>query len=97
MQPRVIRLKDAPQYLGMNKNLFNSLVRPRLTEYRIGIQGIGFDRDALDEWLDNYSLCEENIIKKAFLNKNQMANQHENDLKAEQEFNKAYQSITTKT
>lgn len=52
--PRVIRLKDASRYLGMDKNRFNSEVRPQLTEISVGIQGIGFDRVDLDNWFDEY-------------------------------------------
>jgi len=52
--PRFIRLKDAPHYLGMDRNRFNSLVRPSLICIPIGIQGIAFDRHDLDIWADNY-------------------------------------------
>lgn len=48
IQPKVIRLRDAPAYLGMNKNYFNQQVRPYLTEIPIGEKGIGFDRLELD-------------------------------------------------
>ena len=52
--PRFLRLRDAPIYLGMNRNLFNSEVRPHLTEIPIGTQGIAFDRLDLDAWADQY-------------------------------------------
>jgi hypothetical protein len=52
--PRIIRLRDAPYYLGMDRNRFNAEVRPYLTEIRIGKQGIGFDRLELDAWVDDY-------------------------------------------
>jgi hypothetical protein len=42
--PRFIRLRDAPRYLGMDKNRFNREVRPHVPGIRIGIQGIAFDR-----------------------------------------------------
>jgi hypothetical protein len=51
---RVIRLKDAPRYLGMDIKVFNTQVRPFLTEFPIGIQGVGFDRVDLDEWLSDH-------------------------------------------
>ena len=51
---KVIRLKDASAYLGMDKNRFNAEVRPYLTAIPIGHQGIGFDRLDLDRWLDDY-------------------------------------------
>jgi hypothetical protein len=52
--PRVIRYKDAPGYLGMDRNRFNKEVRPDLVEFPIGKQGIGFDRLDLDAWFDAY-------------------------------------------
>jgi hypothetical protein len=54
MQPRLIRLKHAPGYLGMDRNLFNETVRPYLTTLPIGRQGIAFDRLELDAWADHY-------------------------------------------
>jgi hypothetical protein len=48
--PRFIRLRDAPSYLGMDKNRFNRDVRPRLSAIPIGTQGIAFDRLDLDVW-----------------------------------------------
>jgi hypothetical protein len=52
--PRIIRFRDAPGYLGMDRNRFNAEVRPYLTEVPIGAQGIGFDRLELDAWVDDY-------------------------------------------
>lgn len=52
--PRLIRLRDAAAYLGMDKNRFNAEVRPYVTEIPIGTQGIGFDRLDLDEWFEQY-------------------------------------------
>ena len=52
--PRIIRFRDAPVYLGMDRNRFNRIVRPFITEIPIGIQGIGFDRLELDRWADQY-------------------------------------------
>jgi hypothetical protein len=52
--PRLIRFRDAPIYLGMDRNRFNAEVRPHLTEIPIGKQGIGFDRLELDAWVDEY-------------------------------------------
>lgn len=46
IQPRLIRLKDASKYLGMDKNRFNREVRPRLIVIPIGKQGIAFDRQS---------------------------------------------------
>lgn len=51
---RLIRLKDAPSYLGMDKNRFNNEVRPALIEIPVGKQGIAFDRLDLDAWVDHY-------------------------------------------
>ena len=52
--PRLLRFRDAPRYLGMDRNRFNAIVRPHLTEIRIGKQGIAFDRLELDAWDDQY-------------------------------------------
>jgi hypothetical protein len=48
--PRFLRLRDAPAYLGMDKNRFNREVRPAMTVINIGKQGIAFDRLDLDAW-----------------------------------------------
>ena len=52
--PRYIRCRDAPDYLGMDRNRFKREVRPSLTEIPIGEQGIAFDRLDLDAWADDY-------------------------------------------
>ena len=52
--PRIIRFRDAPRYLGMDRNRFNIEVRPFLTEVSIGKQGVGFDRLELDAWFEDY-------------------------------------------
>ncbi len=52
--PRLIRLRDAPFYLGMDRNRFNAEVRPYLIEIRVGKQGVAFDRLDLDAWVDHY-------------------------------------------
>ena len=46
--PRLIRHRDAPAYLGMDRNRFDAEVRPFLTEIPIGDRGIAFDRLDLD-------------------------------------------------
>src|ERR1700683_496190 len=54
IQPRLLRLRNAPRYLGMNKNRFNREVRPWVTVIPIGSQGVAFDRLELDSWVDEY-------------------------------------------
>ncbi|MHC4088481.1 MAG: hypothetical protein ACYSU5_25230 [Planctomycetota bacterium] len=54
MLPRFVRLRDAPSYLGMDRNRFNRIVRPYLVVIPIGKQGIAFDRLDLDDWADQY-------------------------------------------
>lgn len=54
MQPRLIRLRDAANYLGMDRNRFNHEVRPFLVTLKIGQQGIAFDRLDLDQWADAF-------------------------------------------
>ena len=34
--PRLIRFRDAPYYVGMDRNRFNPEVRPELTEIPLG-------------------------------------------------------------
>ena len=55
--PRIIRLRDAPAYLGMDRHRFNDEVRPKLIEIPIGTQGKAFDRLDLDAWVDDYKQC----------------------------------------
>lgn len=52
--PRILRCRAAPSYLGMCKDEFNKTVRPYVREFRIGVQGVGFDRYELDDWVDAY-------------------------------------------
>lgn len=52
--PRFIRHRDAPRYLGMDRNRFDSEIRPYLTVVRIGKQGIAFCRLELDEIAEQY-------------------------------------------
>jgi hypothetical protein len=52
--PRIIRFRDAPFYVGMDRNRFNVEVRPHVVEIPIGTQGIGFDRLELDAWVEDY-------------------------------------------
>src|SRR5271163_2670889 len=52
--PRFLRLRDAPAYLGMDKNRFNHDVRPCVTTIPIGTHGIAFDRLELDAWAEDY-------------------------------------------
>ena len=52
--PRLVRLRDAPAYLGMDRNRFNNEVRPHLTNIPIGQQGVAFDRLELDAWVEDY-------------------------------------------
>ncbi len=42
--PRLIRLRDAPAYLGMDRNRFNAEVRPFVTQIPLGKQALAFDR-----------------------------------------------------
>jgi hypothetical protein len=51
MLQRFYRLKDAPKYLGMDKNTFNRDIRPELSVIRLG-KAVLFDRMELDAWAD---------------------------------------------
>lgn len=54
LQPRIIRVGHAPAYCGMSDRVFNSDIRPFLTEIPVGVQGKAFDRFELDKVLDDY-------------------------------------------
>ncbi|MEJ1384144.1 MAG: hypothetical protein RPU34_10115 [Candidatus Sedimenticola sp. (ex Thyasira tokunagai)] len=54
INPRLIRLRDAPGYLGMDRNRFNAEVRPYVTKIPLGKQALAFDRLELDAWVDEY-------------------------------------------
>ncbi|MCP4474183.1 MAG: hypothetical protein GY821_06380 [Gammaproteobacteria bacterium] len=57
--PRIIRLRDAPCYLGMSRMVFMREVRPFVPEIPIGKRGIGFDRLDLDGWLEQHKQRDE--------------------------------------
>jgi hypothetical protein len=52
--PRLIRLRDAPYFFGMDKNRFNREVRPLLTEIQVGKQGRAFDRLEMEAAAEDY-------------------------------------------
>lgn len=54
MLPRFIRHKDAPAYLGVDRNKFDAEIRPGLTEIPLGKRSLAFDRLDLDAWADEY-------------------------------------------
>jgi predicted DNA-binding transcriptional regulator AlpA len=54
LRPRLIRQRDAPDYLGMDRNKFNEMVRPYLTEIPLGSQAIAFELVEIDRWTDDY-------------------------------------------
>lgn len=49
--PGIIRLRDAPFYLGMSRNYFCDHVRKYLREIPMGENGIGFHRLELDLYI----------------------------------------------
>jgi hypothetical protein len=54
MQPSLVRFRDAPYYVGMDRNRFNREVRPFITSIPIGRQGLAFDRLELDAWVEDH-------------------------------------------
>jgi hypothetical protein len=56
--PRILRVGEAPGYLGMSRQVFDREVRPRLRVIDIGKKGKGVDRAQLDaiadEWFCNH-------------------------------------------
>ena len=65
--PRLIRMREAPRYLGMDRNKFNQQVRPHLTVIPLGKQAIAFDRLELDAWIDDYIVCNGHRLKASHL------------------------------
>jgi hypothetical protein len=52
--PRLLRVRDAPAYVGVDRNKFNAEFRPHLTEIPLGRQALAFDRVELDALIDDY-------------------------------------------
>jgi len=52
LAPRIVRIGEAPAYLGMSRSVFEEQVRPHLTIIAIGRKGKGVDRRALDRVAD---------------------------------------------
>jgi hypothetical protein len=52
--PRLLRVRDAPAYVGVDRNKFNADFRPYLTEIPLGRQALAFDRIELDALIDDY-------------------------------------------
>ena len=57
INPRLIRLRDAPSYLGLDKMIFNRDIRPELTEVHHG-RAVLFDRLELDAWAEHTKACQ---------------------------------------
>ncbi len=57
INPRFIRVKDIPRYLGINIHYFNRHIRPDLPYIQYGKQSICFDRLDLDQWMINNKRC----------------------------------------
>lgn len=51
--PRFIRAKDAPGYLGMDRNKFAKDVKPYLTVIQLSTQAVAYDRLDLDAFADD--------------------------------------------
>jgi hypothetical protein len=47
-------VRDAPAYVGVDRNKFNAEFRPHLTEIPSGRQALAFDRIELDALIDDY-------------------------------------------
>lgn len=68
VQPRILRANEAPSYLGMCNEEFRRTVRPFVSEFPIGVQGVGFDRLELDAWADEY-IAQHSVKKTAPTNR----------------------------
>jgi integrase len=56
INPRFIRQRNAPQYLGLSEPIFNKEVRPYVTIIRMG-RAIFYDRLDLDAWADRFKIA----------------------------------------
>ncbi len=56
ISPRLIRARDAPEYCGMGRTVFERDVRPCLTVIPVGRDGIAFDRLDLDAWIEQHKV-----------------------------------------
>ena len=64
IEPRVIRLTDAPAYLGMGIKYFNEHVRPHVELVELaGNHMKMFDRLDLDRWFTNHKAASERPAK----------------------------------
>lgn len=54
LQPRIVRQRDAPGYVGVDRNKFDAEWRPYLTEVPLGQRALGYDRLELDRLADAY-------------------------------------------
>ena len=51
-KPRLMQLPDVLTYLGIKKPFFDSRLRSRLTEVKLGYRTIAFEKDEVDELID---------------------------------------------
>jgi hypothetical protein len=49
--------------MGIDRNKFNKLVRPHLTEIPLGKQAIAFDTIEINSWIDDYISCNGRRLK----------------------------------
>jgi hypothetical protein len=106
VQPRGIRSKDAPGYLGINRNKFDKEVRPYLVAISMGKHTIIFDRYDLDAWFDKYKSengrvglkAEDNLWRARKLQdlSNEEASGILTSLSEGQEYAKALERVTSK-
>ena len=61
--PRILRIGEAPAYLGMSRDVFDREVRPQLRVIDIGKKGKGVDRAQLDAIADEWFRDEQNHLQ----------------------------------
>ena len=52
VKQRLIQLPDVLTYLGIKKPFFDSRLRKRLTEVKLGYRTIAFEKDEVDKLID---------------------------------------------
>jgi predicted DNA-binding transcriptional regulator AlpA len=67
LQPRLLALADACQYLSMSRDTFNSEVRPFIEEIKLGRRKFFYDRKELDRWIESRKLLQQKTGQKTWL------------------------------
>jgi excisionase family DNA binding protein len=69
-EKRLYTIKEASEYLGKSvKALYHMVERRQIPFVKIGKKSIGFDKIALDKWIEKHTIPDSETITEKFLNK----------------------------